>query len=95
NPPNHLHHTITKQNKTPATITNFDQPIPRPQPQINQPKNQPHKLINTQFATPQQLNNPFTQLKPPQPNINQPKTLLQNTPHNTQLLTPKHHLQQL
>ncbi|MRE42337.1 hypothetical protein GIJ60_26775, partial [Klebsiella quasipneumoniae] len=51
-----LDEEISKENKTPSSIRNFDQAMNRAQSQINTAKSDADQVIGTEFATPQQVN---------------------------------------
>ncbi|WP_458127428.1 hyperosmolarity resistance protein Ebh [Staphylococcus epidermidis] len=89
----HLDETISKENKTPSSIRDFDQAMERAQAQINTAKNEADQVINTEFATPQQVNNALSKVKAAQTKIDEAKSLLQNRADNNQLITAKNQLQ--
>lgn len=83
---NHLDDTISKDNKTPASIRSFEQAMERAKAQINQAKAEADTVINTEFATPQQVANALNQVKAAQAKIDEAKNLLQTRADNSQLV---------
>lgn len=91
---NHLDETISKENKTPTSIRNFDQALERAKSQIAQAKSEADSVIQTEFATPQQLSNALNRVKAAQAKIDEAKNLLQTKADNSQLVRAKNQLQQ-
>ena len=89
-----LDEEISKENKTPSSIRNFDQAMNRAQSQINTAKSDADKVIGTEFATPQQVNSALSKVQAAQNKINEAKALLQNKADNSQLVRAKEQLQQ-
>ena len=89
-----LDEEISKENKTPSSIRNFDQALNRAQSQINTAKSDADQVIGTEFATPQQVNSALSKVQAAQNKINEAKALLQNKADNSQLVRAKEQLQQ-
>ncbi len=89
-----LDEEISKENKTPSSIRNFDQAMNRAQSQINTAKSDADQVIGTEFATPQQVNSALSKVQAAQNKINEAKALLQNKADNSQLVRAKEQLQQ-
>ncbi len=89
-----LDEEISKENKTPSSIINFDQALNRAESQINTAKSEADQVIGTEFATPQQVNSALSKVQAAQNKINEAKALLQNKADNSQLVRAKEQLQQ-
>ncbi len=89
-----LDEEISKENKTPSSIRNFDQALNRAESQINTAKSEADQVIGTEFATPQQVNSALSKVQAAQNKINEAKALLQNKADNSQLVRAKEQLQQ-
>ena len=89
-----LDEEISKENKTPSSIRNFDQALNRAESQINTAKSEADQVIGTEFATLQQVNSALSKVQAAQNKINEAKALLQNKADNSQLVRAKEQLQQ-
>ena len=68
-----LDEEISKENKTPSSIRNFDQAMNRAQ---SITKSDADQVIGTEFATPQQVNSALSKVQAAQNKINEAKALL-------------------
>ncbi|EJE17492.1 FIVAR domain-containing protein, partial [Staphylococcus epidermidis] len=66
-----LDEEISKENKTPSSIRNFDQALNRAESQINIAKSEADQVIGTEFATPQQVNSALSKVQAAQNKINE------------------------
>lgn len=90
---NHLNDEISKENKTPSSIQNFDQAIERARTQIENAKNEADRVINKEFATPEEVNHALSKVREAQNQIDEAQRLLQNKVDNSELVAAKERLE--